>query len=137
MLMGRVVWCLCGAIRTPSLCTRDAAKPGPIVPDFPETRRRRGLREDIRGKGCCLPENGNSRLVSFDDGDHGSRCNQSARPTWTDCEVARKGSGCRKLLARMWVVDDISTLRELSAKVFGSPYFFQAQPAMRVRRIKQ
>jgi hypothetical protein len=116
--------------------TRDAGKTWTkIVVGLPDDSPAEGLREDIKRKGLLFAGTEAAVWVSFDDGDHWQSL-QLNLPTTDVTDFAVHGND---LVAAtfgrgLWVVDDISPLRELSAKDFGSPvHFFKPQPAMRVR----
>jgi hypothetical protein len=93
------------------------------------------LREDIKRKGLLFAGTETAAWVSFDDGDHWQSL-QLNMPTTNVTDFAVHGDD---LVAAtfgrgLWVVDDISPLRELSAKIADSPvHFFKPQTAMRVR----
>jgi hypothetical protein len=106
-----------------------------IVTGLPDDSPAEGLREDIKRKGLLFAGTETAAWVSFDDGDHWQSL-QLNMPTTNVTDFAVHGDD---LVAAtfgrgLWVVDDISPLRELSAKIADSPvHFFKPQTAMRVR----
>jgi hypothetical protein len=116
--------------------THDAGKTWTkIVAGLPDDSPAEGLREDLKRKGLLFAGTETAVWVSFDDGDHWKSL-QLNLPTTDVTDFAVHGND---LVAAtfgrgLWIVDDISPLRELSAKDFSSPvHFFKPQPAMRVR----
>jgi len=116
--------------------TRDAGKTwSKIVAGLPDDAPAESLREDNKRKGLLFAGTETAVWVSFDDGDHWQSL-QLNLPTTDVTDFAVHGND---LVAAtfgrgLWIVDDISPLRELSAKDFDSPvHFFKPQPAMRVR----
>jgi photosystem II stability/assembly factor-like uncharacterized protein len=116
--------------------TRDAGKTWTkIVAGLPDDSPAEGLREDIKRKGLLFAGTETAVWVSFDDGDHWQSL-QLNLPTTEVTDFAVHGND---LVAAtfgrgLWIVDDISPLRELGAKDPGSSvHFFEPQSAMRVR----
>ena len=116
--------------------THDAGKTwAKIVTGLPDDEQSAALREDIKRKGLLFTGTQTHSYVSFDDGDHWQpfQLNLPATPVMDfaihgdDLVVATFGRG-------LWILDDISPLRELNAKVTDSPvHFFKPQTGMRVR----
>jgi len=116
--------------------TRDAGKTWTkIVTGLPADESTQALREDPKCKGLLFAGTASDVYVSFDDGDHWQllRLNLPAAPAMDfaihgdDLVAATFGRG-------LWIIDDISPLRELTAKLAAEPvHFFKPQTAMRVR----
>jgi photosystem II stability/assembly factor-like uncharacterized protein len=116
--------------------TTDAGKTwNKIVSGLPDDLPAAALREDVKRKGLLFAGTQTSAYVSFDDGDHWQtlQLNLPATPVndfavhGDDLVAATFGRG-------LWILDDISPLRELNSKVNGSPvHFFKPQTAMRIR----
>ncbi len=106
-----------------------------IVTGLPDDSPAEGLREDIKRKGLLFAGTETAAWVSFDDGDHWQSL-QLNMPTTDVTDFAVHGDD---LVAAtfgrgLWIVDDISPLRELNAKDLNSPvHFFRPKTAMRVR----
>ncbi|HVH50018.1 MAG TPA: hypothetical protein VM781_00005, partial [Candidatus Bathyarchaeia archaeon] len=116
--------------------THDAGKTwSKIVNGLPEDVPAAALREDPKRKGLLFAGTQNSAYVSFNDGDHWQtlQLNLPATPV-TDFAVHGDDLVAATFGRGLWIVDDISPLRELSAKVADTPvHFFKPQTAMRVR----
>jgi photosystem II stability/assembly factor-like uncharacterized protein len=116
--------------------TTDAGKTwNKIVSGLPDGVPAVALREDVKRKGLLFAGTQSDAYVSFDDGDHWQtlQLNLPATPVndfavhGDDLVAATFGRG-------LWILDDISPLRELSAKSMSSPvHFFKPQTAMRIR----
>jgi hypothetical protein len=116
--------------------THDAGKTWTkIVIGLPDDEQSAALREDIKRKGLLFAGTQAHSYVSFDDGDHWQpfQMNLPATPVMDfaihgdDLVAATFGRG-------LWILDDISPLRELNAKVTNSSmHFFKPQTGMRVR----
>jgi photosystem II stability/assembly factor-like uncharacterized protein len=116
--------------------THDAGKTWTkIVNGLPEDVPAAALREDPKRKGLLFAGTQSNAYISFDDGDHWQtlQLNLPAAPV-TDFAVHGDDLVAATFGRGLWIVDDISPLRELSAKVVDSPvHFFRPQTAMRVR----
>jgi photosystem II stability/assembly factor-like uncharacterized protein len=116
--------------------TRDAGKTWTrIVNGLPDDEQAATLREDPKRKGLLFAGTQSNAHVSFDDGDHWQtlQLNLPAAPV-TDFAVHGDDLVAATFGRGLWIVDDISPLRELSAKVIESPvHLFKPQTAMRVR----
>ncbi|HEY1424305.1 MAG TPA: hypothetical protein VGF20_12675, partial [Candidatus Acidoferrum sp.] len=116
--------------------THDAGKTWTkIVNGLPDDEPSAALREDTKRKGLLFAGTQTHAYVSFDDGDHWQtlQLNLPATPVMDfaihgdDLVAATFGRG-------LWILDDISPLRELNAKVSDSSvHFFKPQTGMRVR----
>ena len=116
--------------------THDAGKTwSKIVTGLPEDTQAAALREDPKRKGLLFAGTQTSAYLSFDDGDHWQtlQLNLPAAPVndfaihGDDLVAATFGRG-------LWILDDISPLRELDAKLASaSVHFFKPQTAMRIR----
>jgi len=116
--------------------TRDAGKTWEkIVTGLPEAGMARTIREDPVRKGLLFAGTTNALYVSFDSGDHWQPL-QLNLPTANVTDLAIHGAD---LVAAtfgrgLWILDDISALRQWSAKIADSPaQFFAPEPAIRVR----
>ena len=116
--------------------THDAGKTWTkIVNSLPEDIQAAALREDPKRKGLLFAGTQSGAYVSFDDGDHWQtfQLNLPAAPL-TDFAVHGDDLIAATFGRGLWIVDDISPLRELNAKAADSPvHFFKPQTAMRVR----
>jgi photosystem II stability/assembly factor-like uncharacterized protein len=116
--------------------TADAGKTWTkIVNGLPDGVPAAALREDVKRKGLLFAGTQTDAYVSFDDGDHWQtlQLNLPATPVndfavhGDDLVAATFGRG-------LWILDDISPLRELSVKSISSPvHFFKPQTAVRIR----
>ena len=93
------------------------------------------VREDPVRKGMLYAAVGHGMFVSFDDGDHWQSL-QLNLPTTEMRDIAVHGNDV--LVATygrsLWVLDDVSPLRQLGPEVANAPaHLFQPAPAIRVR----
>ena len=116
--------------------TRDAGKTWEkIVTGLPEAGMARTIREDPSRKGLLFAGTANAVYFSFDSGDHWQPL-QLNLPTANVTDLAIHGAD---LVAAtfgrgLWILDDISALRQWSAKLVDSPaQFFTPEPGIRVR----
>jgi photosystem II stability/assembly factor-like uncharacterized protein len=116
--------------------TQDAGKTwAKIVNGLPEDVPAATLREDPQRKGLLFAGTQSSAYVSFDDGDHWQtlQLNLPAAPV-TDFAVHGDDLVAATFGRGLWIVDDISPLRQLNRKVLDSPvHLFTPQQAMRLR----
>jgi photosystem II stability/assembly factor-like uncharacterized protein len=116
--------------------TRDAGKTWEkIVVGLPEAGMARTIREDPGRKGLLFAGTTNAVYVSFDSGDHWQPL-QLNLPTANVTDLAIHGADLvASTFGRgLWILDDISSLRQWSAKLADSPaQFFVPEPAIRVR----
>jgi photosystem II stability/assembly factor-like uncharacterized protein len=115
--------------------TRDAGKTWEkIVTGLPEDGMARTIREDPGRKGLLFAGTTNAVYTSFDSGDHWQPL-QLNLPTANVTDLTIHGAD---LVAAtfgrgLWTLDDISALRQWSAKLTDSPaQFFAPEPAIRV-----
>jgi len=123
-------------LRPHILRTRDSGKSWTeIVNGIPTNENVNAVREDPVRKGLLFAGTERAVYVSFDDGDHWQslRLNMPASSVRDviikddDLVVATHGRG-------FWILDDITPLRQLEAKVTAAGAFlFQPQTAIRVR----
>ncbi len=123
-------------LRPHILRTRDAGKTWTeIVNGIPADENVNAVREDTQRRGLLFAGTERAVYVSFDDGDHWQslRLNMPATSmrdlmvNSADLIVATHGRG-------FWMLDDISPLRQLTAKELASEAaLFQPSDAMRVR----
>jgi photosystem II stability/assembly factor-like uncharacterized protein len=106
-----------------------------IVNGLPELGMARTIREDPGRKGLLFAGTSTGLYVSFDDGDHWQSL-QLNLPTATVTDLAVHGSD---LVAAtfgrgLWILDDISALRQWSASLADSPArWITPDPVLRVR----
>lgn len=116
--------------------TRDGGKTWQkIVAGLPERGVAHVVREDPARKGLAYAGTDNGAYVSFDGGDHWQplQLNLPTSPVrdltvhGSDLVAATYGRG-------LWILDDLSPLRQLDAKVSAAPaYLFRPATALRVR----
>jgi photosystem II stability/assembly factor-like uncharacterized protein len=116
--------------------THDAGKTWEkIVTGLPEAGMARTIREDPTRKGLLFAGTSTGIYFSFDAGDHWQPL-QLNLPTATVNDLAIHGAD---LVATtfgrgLWILDDISALRQWSPQFSNSPaQFFLPEPAIRVR----
>jgi photosystem II stability/assembly factor-like uncharacterized protein len=116
--------------------TRDAGKTWEkIVTGLREDGMARTIREDPGRKGLLFAGTTNAIYVSFDAGDHWQPL-QLNLPTANVTDLAIHGADLvASTFGRgLWILDDISALRQWSAKLAESPaLFFAPESAIRVR----
>ncbi len=116
--------------------THDAGKTWTkIVTGLPEDSPAEGLREDTQRKGLLFAGTETAAWISFDDGNHWQSL-QLNMPTTDVTDFAVHGADLvASTFGRgLWILDDISPLREADAKLASAPvHFYKPQTAMRVR----
>jgi photosystem II stability/assembly factor-like uncharacterized protein len=116
--------------------TRDAGKTWEkIVNGLPDFGMARAIREDPGRKGLLFAGTTNAIYFSFDAGDHWQPL-QLDLPTATVTDLAIHDADLvASTFGRgLWILDDISALRQWSSKPADSPaLLFQPEPAIRVR----
>ena len=119
-----------------ALRTRDYGKTWQrIVNGFPQGEMVRVLREDTKRKGLLYAGTDTSVFVSWDDGDHWQpfSLNLPATPI-TDLTVHGNDLAISTFGRGLWILDDITPLREIDSKLTTAPaYLFAPAPGMRVR----
>jgi hypothetical protein len=106
-----------------------------IVTGLPDDAQAGALREDPKREGLLFAGTKTSAYVSFDDGDHWQtlQLNLPATPV-TDFTIHGDDLVAATFGRGLWIIDDISPLREMDAKVSASlVHVFKPQTAMRVR----
>jgi photosystem II stability/assembly factor-like uncharacterized protein len=106
-----------------------------IVNGLPENEMARVLREDPKRKGLLYAGTDTGVFVSWDDGDHWQSLslNLPATPV-TDLQVHENDLAISTFGRSLWILDNISPLRELNAEVTAADaYLFSPTTAMRVR----
>jgi photosystem II stability/assembly factor-like uncharacterized protein len=107
-----------------------------IVTGLPDNEPVNTVREDPERKGLLFAGTERTVYVSWDDGDHWQSLKMNLPPTsirdlvihHDDVVVGTHGRS-------FWIMDNITPLRQLSAKVVNAPaYLFEPQVAYRVRR---
>jgi len=116
--------------------THDAGKTWTkIVTGLPEDSPAEGLREDTQRKGLLFAGTETAAWISFDDGNHWQSL-QLNMPTTDVTDFAVHGADLvvSTFGRGLWILDDISPLREADAKLASGPvHFYKPQTAMRVR----
>jgi photosystem II stability/assembly factor-like uncharacterized protein len=106
-----------------------------IVNGFPEGEMVRVLREDPKRKGLLYAGTDTGVFVSWDDGDHWQSLslNLPATPV-TDLQVHENDLAISTFGRSLWILDDISALRELKPEVTAADaYLFSPATTTRVR----
>jgi photosystem II stability/assembly factor-like uncharacterized protein len=116
--------------------TRDSGKTWEkIVAGLPEGDIARVIREDTQRPGLLYAGTESAVYISFDAGDHWQSLQRNL-PAASFRDLAVHG---RDLIAAtfgrgLWILDDITPIRQLSPAVMNSPvHFFKPGPALRVR----
>jgi hypothetical protein len=129
-----------GATReaTPPLIlrTRDYGKTWQkIIAGFPADEMVRVVREDPKRKGLLYAGTDTGVFISFDDGDHWQPFSQNLPPTpVTDLQVHDNHLAISTFGRGLWIMDNITPLRQISADVTNSEaHLFSPQAGMRVR----
>jgi len=116
--------------------THDAGKTwSKIVTGLADDEQAAALREDPKRKGLLFAGTQTSAYISFDDGGHWQtlQLNLPATPV-TDFAVHGDDLIAATFGRGLWILDDISPLRELEARQTAQGvYFFKPQTGMRVR----
>jgi len=116
--------------------TRDAGKTWEkIVTGLPDDGIARAIREDPVRKGLLFAGTTTGVYFSFDSGDHWQPL-QLDLPSTPVSDLAIRGADLvASTFGRgLWILDDVSPIRQWSAKVADSrAHFFQPEPAVRVR----
>ncbi len=114
--------------------TRDAGKTWTeIVDGIPADENVNSVREDPKRKGLLFAGTERAVYVSFDDGEHWQslRLNMPATSIRdllikdNDLAVATHGRG-------FWILDDITPLRQLEARILAGNFLFAPEPALRI-----
>jgi hypothetical protein len=116
--------------------THDAGKTWTkIVNGIGEEEVAGGLREDPKREGLLFAGTQSNVYVSFDDGDHWRSLQLNLPPSpITDFAVHGDDLIVSTFGRGLWILDDISPLRELNANTISAPvHFFKPQTATRVR----
>jgi len=116
--------------------TRDAGKSWEkIVTGLPDDGIARAIREDSIRKGLLFAGTTTGVYFSFDAGDHWQplQLNLPSTPV-TDLAIHGADLIASTFGRGLWILDDISAVRQWSAKVADSAaHFFQPEPAVRMR----
>jgi photosystem II stability/assembly factor-like uncharacterized protein len=116
--------------------THDAGKTwSKIVTGIADDEQAAALREDPKRKGLLFAGTQLSAYISFDDGDYWQtlQLNLPASPV-TDFAVHGDDLIAATFGRGLWILDDISPLRELHARSYTeTAHFFKPQTGMRVR----
>jgi photosystem II stability/assembly factor-like uncharacterized protein len=123
-------------LRPHILRTRDSGKTwAEIVNGIPDNENVNAVREDPVRKGLLFAATERAVYVSFDDGDHWQSLRLNMAPSSVrdiiikgdDLAAGTHGRG-------FWILDDITPLRQIDAKVTSAEAFlFKPQTAVRVR----
>jgi len=94
------------------------------------------VRSDPIRQGLLYAGTGAGVFVSFDDGDHWQSLQLNLPTAWVrDLTVHGQDLVAATQGRAIWVLDDVTPLRQITAEVAGSPaYLFRPAPATRVRR---
>ena len=105
-----------------------------IVNGIPENEMVRVMREDPKRKGLLYAGTDTGVFVSWDDGDHWQSLslNLPATPV-TDIQVHENDLAISTFGRSLWILDNVSPLRELNADNKADGYLFTPITAMRVR----
>ncbi|MEI6245568.1 MAG: hypothetical protein WCQ64_11045, partial [Acidobacteriota bacterium] len=105
-----------------------------IVTGIPGGNAVSAVREDSKKKGLLFAGTETQVYVSFDDGDH-----------WQSLRLNMAPSSVRDLIVKdddlvagthgrgIWILDDITPLRQIDAKAGATDMLYKPQPALRVR----
>ena len=106
-----------------------------VVTGLPENEMARVVREDPKRKGLLYAGTDTSVFVSWDDGDHWQPLSLNLPPTpITDLEVHGNDLVISTFGRSLWILDDVTPLREMSAQVASANlHLFTPGNAMRVR----
>ena len=95
-----------------------------IVNGFPADEMERVVREDPQRKGLLYAGTDTSVFISWDDGDHWLPFSLNLPPTpITDLTVHSDDVIVSTFGRAIWILDDVSALRELSVDKNGLPFF--------------
>ncbi len=116
--------------------TRDGGKTWQkIVTGLPDDEPVNTVREDPERKGLLFAGTERSVYVSFDDGDHWQSLKLNLPPTSIRDLVVHNDDVVVGTHGRsFWILDDITPLRQLDAKIAAGPYLFKPELTYRVRR---
>ncbi len=106
-----------------------------IVNGFPAREMVRVVREDPKRKGLLYAGTDTGVYVSWDDGDHWQSLQLNLAPTpVTDLQVHANDLVVSTFGRALWVLDDVTPLREISPQVIASDtHLFRPATAVRVR----
>lgn len=116
--------------------TRDAGKSWTkVVNGLPNDSPAEAMREDPKRRGLLFAGTETGAYVSFNDGDDWQTLQLNLPPSdVTDFAVHGDDLVAATFGRGLWILDDISPLRELDAKTAASSvHFFKPQAALRVR----
>jgi len=118
------------------LRTRDGGKTwAKIVNGLPDEVPAEGIREDTKRKGLLFAGTERAVYVSFDDGDHWQTLQLNLPPgDVTDFAVHGDDLVASTFGRGLWILDDITPLREITPSTSNAPvHFFKPQAALRIR----
>jgi photosystem II stability/assembly factor-like uncharacterized protein len=106
-----------------------------IVAGFPANEMVRVVREDPKRKSLLYAGTDTGVFISLDDGDHWQAFSQNLPPTpVTDLQVHDDDLTISTFGRGLWIMDNITPLRQVSADVTNSEaHLFSPQAGMRVR----
>jgi photosystem II stability/assembly factor-like uncharacterized protein len=106
-----------------------------IVTGLPAGEMARVVREDPKRRGLLYAGTETGVFVSFDDGDSWETMQLNLPPaSVTDLNVHGNDLAASTFGRALWILDDLTPIREMSAKVAGSEvYLFPPAEALRVR----
>ncbi|HSB74754.1 MAG TPA: hypothetical protein VLC12_03840, partial [Terriglobales bacterium] len=106
-----------------------------VVTGLPGNEMCRIVREDPKRKGLLFAGTDTGVFVSWDDGDHWQSLSLNLPPTpVTDIQVHGDGVAISTFGRGLWIMDDITPLREINSGVAaGDAFLFAPAKGMRVR----
>jgi photosystem II stability/assembly factor-like uncharacterized protein len=115
--------------------TRDGGKTWTeIVSGIPVGNAVSAIREDVKRKGLLFAGNEAQVFVSFDDGDHWESLRLNMAPSSVrDLQVKDDDLVAGTHGRGIWILDDITPLRQIDAKTGDEDLLFKPQASLRVR----
>ena len=115
--------------------TRDGGKTWTeIVNGIPGGNAVSAIREDVKRKGLLFAGNETQVFVSFDDGDHWESLRLNMAPSSVrDLQVKDDDLVAGTHGRGIWILDDITPLRQIDAKTGDEDFLFKPQASLRVR----
>jgi photosystem II stability/assembly factor-like uncharacterized protein len=105
-----------------------------IVNGIPGGAAVSAIREDVRKKGLLFAGSETNVYVSFDDGDHWESLRLNMAPSSVrDLQVKDDDLVAGTHGRGIWILDDITPLREIDATTADRDVLFKPQPSLRVR----
>jgi photosystem II stability/assembly factor-like uncharacterized protein len=105
-----------------------------IVNGIPPGAALSAIREDVKKKGLLFAGTETNVYVSFDDGDHWESLRLNMAPSSVrDLQVKDDDLVAGTHGRGIWILDDITPLRQIDAKSGDTDMLFTPEPALRVR----